>query len=45
MVSRFFFNEMIKDLLDNLYDIASLETHPALFSRNQASTRVHWKQG
>ncbi len=32
MVTRLFFNEVIKDVLDNLYDIASLETHPALFS-------------
>lgn len=32
MVTRLFFNEVIKDALDNLYDIASLETHPALFS-------------
>lgn len=32
MVTRIFFNEVIKDVLDNLYDIASLETHPALFS-------------
>ncbi|PKN99255.1 MAG: hypothetical protein CVU42_08355 [Chloroflexi bacterium HGW-Chloroflexi-4] len=32
MVTRLFFNEVIKDVLDNIYDIASLETHPALFS-------------
>lgn len=32
MVTRLFFNEVIKDVLDNLYDVASLETHPALFS-------------
>ena len=32
MVTRIFFNEVIKDVLDNLYDVASLETHPALFS-------------
>jgi CheY-like chemotaxis protein len=32
MVTRLFFNEVVKDVLDNLYDIASLETHPALFS-------------
>jgi len=32
MVTRLFFNEVIKDILDNLYDIASLETHPAIFS-------------
>jgi len=32
MVTRLLFNEVIKDILDNLYDIASLETLPALFS-------------
>lgn len=32
MVTRLFFNEVIKNVLDNLYDIASLETLPALFS-------------
>ena len=32
MVTRIFFNEIIKDALDNLYDFASLETHPALYS-------------
>lgn len=32
MVTRLFFNEIIKDALDNLYDYASLETHPAIFS-------------
>jgi CheY-like chemotaxis protein len=32
VVTRLFFNEVIKDVLDNIYDIASLETHPALFS-------------
>lgn len=32
MVTRLYFNEIIKDALDNLYDYASLETHPAIFS-------------
>ena len=32
MVTRLLFNEVIKDVLGSLYDIASLETHPALFS-------------
>ncbi len=32
MVTRIFFNEVIKNVLDNLYDIASLETLPALFT-------------
>ena len=32
MVTRLLFNEVIKDVLGNLYDTASLETHPALFS-------------
>lgn len=32
MVTRIFFNEIIKDTLDNLYDFVSLETHPALYS-------------
>jgi CheY-like chemotaxis protein len=32
MVDRLYFNEVIKDALGNLYDTASLETHPALFS-------------
>ncbi len=32
MVSRYTFNEIIKDVLGNLYDVVSLETHPAVFS-------------
>lgn len=32
MISRYNFNEIIKDVLGNLYDVVSLETHPAVFS-------------
>lgn len=32
MVTRILFNEVIKDILGSLYDVATLETHPALFS-------------
>lgn len=32
MISRYSFNEIIKDVLGNLYDVVSLETHPAVFS-------------
>ena len=32
MISRFDFNQIIKDLLSNLYDSAALESHPAVFS-------------
>lgn len=32
MVDRTTFDEIIKDVLGNLYDIAALETHPLLFS-------------
>jgi CheY-like chemotaxis protein len=32
MVTRILFNEVIKDVLGSLYDVATLETHPALFS-------------
>jgi CheY-like chemotaxis protein len=32
MVTRILFNEVIKDVLGSLYDVATLETHPALFT-------------
>jgi len=32
MVTRLLFNEVIRDVLGSLYDVAALETHPALFS-------------
>ena len=32
MISRFDFNEVIRDRLNNLYDSAALESHPAVFS-------------
>lgn len=32
MISRYNFNEIIKDILGNLYDVVSLETHPVVFS-------------
>jgi CheY-like chemotaxis protein len=32
MVTRILFNEVVKDVLGSLYDVATLETHPALFS-------------
>ena len=32
MIDRPTFNEIVKDILSNLYDIAALETHPVLFS-------------
>jgi CheY-like chemotaxis protein len=32
MVNRQTFDEVIKDVLNNLYDVAALETHPLLFS-------------
>jgi len=32
MVDRHTFDELIKDVLNNFYDVAALETHPLLFS-------------
>lgn len=32
LVDRIIFDEIIKDVLSNLYDISALETHPVLFS-------------
>jgi CheY-like chemotaxis protein len=32
MVTRHLFNQVVKDVLGSLYDVATLETHPALFS-------------
>lgn len=32
MLTRHLFNQVVKDVLGSLYDVATLETHPALFS-------------
>jgi CheY-like chemotaxis protein len=45
MVTRIFFNEVIKNVLDNLYDIASLETLPALFTVIKIPQRYSGSKG
>ncbi len=45
IVDRTTFNEIIKDVLSNLYDITALETHPVLFSVIQPPTGYTGNKG